>query len=82
MVAPYDEMQGVATELLSEFAQRHGHAQVETPDTPGSDEPRVPVLPTVASYPLGVTVRCRHRRFENRVLIGEVTFAVPAVVPP
>lgn len=79
----YDEMQEVATELLTEFAQ--GVVSLKrTALTPGTNE-WDPPAETATTYPLSAAVKRIHQRYEGGVLIVEtgdmVTFAVPAVVP-
>lgn len=79
----YDEMRGVADELLGEFAQ--GTVLLKRITTiPGPNEWDPPVE-TAVTYPLKATVKRLHQRYENGVLIVEtgdmVTFAVPEVVP-
>jgi hypothetical protein len=80
----YDEMRGVADELLGEFKQGAVSLKRKTGTTPGENEwdPPVDVFTT---YPLTATVKRLHQRYENGVLIVEtgdmVTFAGPAVVP-
>lgn len=79
----YDEMRGVADDLLGEFQQGVCTLKRVT-TTPGEnawDDP----TEAVATYPLKAAVRRLHQRYEGGVLIVEtgdmVTFAVPAVTP-
>ncbi|TWG90324.1 hypothetical protein L598_000700000810 [Mesorhizobium sp. J18] len=77
----YDEMRGVADELLSEFQQGTVLLKRVT-TTPGENE-WDPPGETVTTYPLSATVKRLHQRYENGVLIVEtgdmVTFAVPTI---
>lgn len=79
----YEEMRGVADELLGEFKQ--GSVQLKRVTTaPGPNE-WTPVEDTVTTYDLDATVKRVDQRYENGVLIVQtgdvVTFAVPSVVP-
>lgn len=80
----YDEMAGMASELLTEFAQGTVALKRKTGTTPGENKWDAPV-DVYATYPLSATVKRLHQRYENGVLIVEtgdmVTFAVPAVTP-
>ncbi|WP_336802470.1 hypothetical protein [Kaistia sp. MMO-174] len=81
----YDEMQDVATELLSEFKQGVVQLIRVTPGAPDPATPWEPGPPTQATYDLKATVTREHQRYENGVLIVEtgdmVMFAVPEVTP-
>lgn len=82
-MAFYDEMQGVAAELLTEFAQ--GTVTLKRiVSTPGANE-WDPPTETAQTWPLKAAVKRKHQRYENGVLIvetgDEVTFAVPSVAP-
>lgn len=79
----YDEMRGVATELLGEFKQ--GVVELKrTVSTPGQN-PWDPPTETPQTWPLAATVKRLHQRYENGVLIVEtgdmVTFVVHEVEP-
>lgn len=79
----YDEMRGVADDLLAEFAQ--GSVQLKRVATTPGENPWDPPTETAVTYPIKATVKRLHQRYENGVLIVEtgdmVTFAVPEVVP-
>lgn len=79
----YDEMQGVATELLTEFAQGTVQLRRTTIGTPPNAW--TPGAETTVTYALKATVKRMHQRYEGGVLVIEtgdmVTFAVPEVVP-
>lgn len=81
----YDEMAGVATDLLTEFNQGVVQLKRETHGAVDPDQPWVPGEPTVQIWPLNAVVTRMHQRYENGVLIVEtgdmVTFAVPDVEP-
>ncbi|WP_157866116.1 hypothetical protein [Mesorhizobium japonicum] len=81
----YDEMAGVATDLLTEFNQGVVKLKRETPGVVDPEQPWMPVEPTVQIWPLNAVVKRIHQRYEDGILIVEtgdmVTFAVPAVVP-
>jgi hypothetical protein len=79
----YDEMAGVATELLGEFKQ--GVVSLKRVAlTPGEHEWEPPTE-VATTYALKAVVKRMHHRYENGALIAEtgdmVTFAVPAVTP-
>jgi hypothetical protein len=79
----YDEMQGVATDLLTEFAQGTVTLKRVT-TTPGENEWDDPTE-TVETWPLKAAVKRVDQRYENGVLIVAtvdiVTFAVPDTAP-
>ena len=79
----YDEMQGVATELLTEFQQGTVSLKRVTVGPPPNDWTPGETVETL--HPLKATVKRLHQRYENGVLIVEtgdmVTFAVPEVEP-
>jgi len=81
----YDDMAGVATELLTEFNQGVVQLKRETPGAVDPDQPWVPVEPTVQTWPLDAVVKRVDQRYENGVLIVQtgdmVTFAVPEFEP-
>lgn len=83
MSAFYEEMQGVATELLTEFQQGVVSLRRDVL-TPGAN-PWDPPTRVSTDYALLATVKRLHRRYENGVLVIEtgdqVLFAVPEVVP-
>jgi hypothetical protein len=84
MAGFYDEMRGVADELLDEFKQGSVQLRRETPGIPDPDAPWEPVEPTVETWDLKAAVRRVHQRYENGVLIVQtgdgVTFAVAAML--
>jgi hypothetical protein len=81
----YEDMAGVAYELLGEFHQGEVLLKRVTPGTPDPDQPWIPVEPSGQSWPLKAAVKRLHQRYENGVMIVEtgdmVTFAVPVVRP-
>ncbi|MBB4649572.1 hypothetical protein GGQ99_001294 [Aminobacter niigataensis] len=83
MTGFYNEMQGVAAELLDEFKQGAVQLKRVTLGTPPNEW--TPPPETVETWPLAATVKRLHQRYENGVLIVEtgdmVTFAVPEVEP-
>jgi hypothetical protein len=80
----YEEMQTMATELLTEFKQGAVSLRRVTV-TPGAN-PWDPPTRTTADTPLSATLKRMHRRYENGILVIEtgdkVTFAVPAGITP
>lgn len=81
----YDEMQEVATDLLTEFKQGIVQLRRETPGVPDPDAPWELVEPTVETWELKAAVRTVSVKYIDGTLIvaGDrmVTFAVPATVP-
>ncbi|AID29246.1 hypothetical protein [Mesorhizobium jarvisii] len=81
----YDDMAGVATELLTEFNQGSVQLKRETPGVVDPDQPWVPIEPTVETWPLNAAVRRVSQKYVDGTLIvatdNQVTFAVPAIVP-
>lgn len=79
----YEEMRGVADELLGEFKQ--GSVQLKRVTTLPGPNDWTPGEEAVETHDLSATVKRVDQRYENGVLIVEtvdiVTFAVPAVVP-
>jgi len=79
----YDELRGVADDLLGEF--RQGSVLLKRVTTvPGPNEWDTPTE-TTETWELKAAVRRVHQRYENGVLIVQtgdiVTFAVPPVEP-
>lgn len=85
MVGFYDEMQEVATELLTDLAQGVVQLKRITTADPDPATPWIPGAATATTYPLRAAVRRLHQRYEGGVLVVEtgdlVTFAVPEVMP-
>lgn len=81
----YDEMRGVADELLGEFKQGTVTLSRTVTAEPDPATPWIPGTETTTTYPLDAVVKRVDQRYENGVLIVQtgdiVTFAVPAVVP-
>lgn len=81
----YDEMRGVADELLGEFKQGSVVLKRETPGIPDPDKPWEPVEPTAETWELSAAVRRVSTKYVDGTLIiatdNQVTFAVPATVP-
>lgn len=79
----YDDMRGVADELLTEFQQ--GAVLLKRISTSEPENEWEEPVETVQTWPLKAAVKRLHQRYENGVLIVEtgdmVTFAVPAVTP-
>lgn len=79
----YDEMRGVADELLGEFKQGSVRLRRIT-TTPGPNE-WDPPTETVETWELSAVVKRVDQRYENGILIVQtgdiVTFAVPPVAP-
>jgi len=79
----YDEMKGVADDLLGEFAQ--GVVALKRVTTTPGENPWDAPTEAATTYTLKATVKRLHQRYENGVLIVEtgdmVTFAALAVVP-
>lgn len=84
-MAFYDQMQTMASGLLSKFKQGTVYLVVTTP-TPGADAFREDTLATPVSYELDAVARDAGTQEidGDRVLSGDkfVTFAVPADVTP
>lgn len=83
MAGFYDEMRGVADELLGEFKQ--GSVQLKrVTTTPGPNE-WDPPTETVETWELSAAVRRVSTKYVDGTLIlasdNQVTFAVPATVP-
>ncbi len=80
----YDEMRGVADELLGEFSQGTVSLKRKTGTTEPEHEWEAP-QDTYTTWPLKAAVKRVDQRYENGVLIVEtvdiVTFAVPDTVP-
>lgn len=81
----YDEMCGVADDLLGEFAQGTVTLKRITTAAPDPSTPWIPGGETVTTYPLKAAVKRLHQRYEDGVLIVEtgdmVTFATLEVTP-
>jgi hypothetical protein len=81
----YDEMRGVADELLTEFAQGVVKITKVTPGTPNPAQPWVPTMPTAETATLAATVRRVEQKYVDGTLIvgteDQVMFALPAFVP-
>ena len=81
----YDEMRGVADELLGEFAQGTVTLTKVTPGTPDPAQPWVPTEPTTETATLAATVRRVEQKYVDGTLIvgteDQLMFAVPAFVP-
>jgi hypothetical protein len=84
-MAFYDEMRGVADELLGEFAQGTCTLKRVTTAAPNPETPWIPGEETVTTYPLAAAVRRVSQKYVDGTLIvatdNQVTFAVPAIVP-
>ncbi len=79
----YDEMQGVATELLGEFAQ--GEVSLKRVTVGPQPNEWTPGEETIETWPLKATVRRVSQKYVDGSLIvatdNQVTFAVPSVAP-
>lgn len=81
----YEDMQGVATDLLTEFAQGQVTITRVTPGTPDPDAPWVPVEPTTETVTLAAAVKRVEQRFVNGTTVvgteDQAMFAVPGFEP-
>lgn len=81
----YEEMRGVATELLGEFLQGVVQLVRVTPGAPDPATPWEPGAPTETTYALEATVSRVAEKYVDGTLIvatdNQVMFAVPQVVP-
>ena len=77
----YAEMQEVATDILTEFAQGDVRLVRSVPGTPDADRPWLPGIPGSMTYRLSATVSGVQRRFvDGTLVVGTEDQAVVAVV--
>jgi len=80
----YDEMAGVATELLTEFKQ--GSVVLRRTTQAAGDNPWEPGTETTVDYPLSATVRRVQQKYIDGTLIvgteDQITFAVVNGIAP
>jgi len=79
----YDDMQAVATDLLTEFKQGTVVLIKSTPGTVDPAKPWIPVAGSTTNYTLNATVRPVSKKFIDGTSIiatdSEITFAHPGV---